>query len=76
MEMLTLSVQEVANGDTVIALVVMDGGIFEHFIDVRLRSNAHVLLAEMLDMSVDVSTSELLRQRHLLQRHLVDAGDH
>ncbi len=72
--MLTLSVHEVAHGDSMIALVVVDGGILEHFIDVRLRSNAHVLLTEMLDVGVNVGTSKLLRQRHLLQRHLVDAS--
>ena len=54
----------------------MDGSILEHLIDVRLRSNAHILLAEVLHVGVDVGTSQLLRERDLLQRHLVDAGAH
>jgi hypothetical protein len=66
-----LSVQEVAHGDIVVALV-MDGSILEHLVDMRLRSNAHILLAKMLDVGVDVGTSKLLRKRDLLQRHLVD----
>ncbi len=59
MEVLTLSVQEVAHGDTVITVLV-DGGILEHLIDVRLRSNTHVLLTEVLDVGVDVGISQLL----------------
>lgn len=76
MEILTLSVQEVAHGNAVITLGIVDGGILEHLIDVRLGSNAHILLAEVLDMGVDVGTSQLLRQRDLLQWHLVDACAH
>ena len=76
MEILTLSVQEVAHGNAVITIGIVDGGILEHLIDVRLRSNAHILLAEVLDMGVDVGTSQLLRQRDLLQWHLVDACAH
>ena len=76
MEALTLSVQEVAHWDTVITLVVVDGGILEHLINVRLRSNTHVLLAEVLDVGVDVGASQLFGQGDLLQRHLVDASAH
>lgn len=55
-------------------LLVVDSSVLEHLLDVGLRSNAHVLLAEVLDMSVHVRRCELLAERDLLQRHLVNAS--
>jgi hypothetical protein len=75
-EELTLSVQEVTDWDGVIALLTGDCSVLEHLIKVRLRSHAHVLLTKMLDMCVDVGMSKLLRERDLLERHLVDACAH
>jgi len=73
-EGLTLSIQEVADGNgVVLALGINDSG-FEHLILVGLRSDAHVFLAQVLDVGVDVGSSKLLGERDLLQRHLVDAG--
>jgi hypothetical protein len=72
---LTLGIQEVADGDGVAALVV-DRGILEHLIGVGLGADAHVLLAQMLHMSIDVGAGELLRQRNLLERQLMDACAH
>jgi hypothetical protein len=70
---LTLRIEEVRNRNTVI-LLVMDSSVLEHLLDMGLRSDTHVLLTEMLDMSVHVCRSKLLAERDLLQRHLVDAG--
>lgn len=58
-EALTLSVQKVAHWDAVLTILV-DGGVLEHLINVRLRSNTHVLLAEVLDVGIDVGISQLL----------------
>ena len=69
---LTLSIQEVAHGDSVVRAVLVDGSLLEHLIGVRLGSDAHVLLAKVLDMSVDVCGGQLLRERDLLQWKLVD----
>lgn len=63
---LTLSIQEVAHGDSVVRAVLVDGSLLEHLIGVRLGSDAHVLLAKVLDMSVDVCGGQLLRERDLL----------
>lgn len=50
----TLCVQEVADRDRV-SLVSVKAGVLEHLVQVvALRANAHVLLAEMTDMVVDV----------------------
>jgi hypothetical protein len=49
----TLSVQEVANGDGVASLSV-HGGLLEHLVHVLLGADAHVLLAESLDVLADV----------------------
>lgn len=68
---LTLGVQEVAHGYCVF-VVSMNRSILEHLIGVRLGSGSHVLLAEVLDMAVDVGRGKLLGERHLLQRELVD----
>jgi len=73
---LTLSVQEVTDWDGVTVLLTVDCGVLEHLINVRLRSDAHVLLTKVLDMCVDVSMSKLLRERDLLERHLMDACAH
>lgn len=70
----TLSVQEIADWNWVSSLIGMNTGLLEHLIDMALRSDAHILLSEVLDVGVDVGASKLLRQRDLLQRHLVDAG--
>lgn len=51
---LTLSVQEVADWNEVVALLVVDGGVLEDLAGVSLWANAHVLLAEVLDLSVDI----------------------
>ena len=58
-EALTLSVQKVAHWDAVFTIFV-DGSVLEHLINVRLRSNTHVLLAEVLDVGIDVGISQLL----------------
>ncbi len=73
MGVLTLSVQEVAHGNCVVATLGFDGGL-EHLVGVGLGADAHILLAEMLDMRIDVSPSKLLRERDLLQWHLVDTS--
>lgn len=72
---LTLSVEEVAHGDDVTALG-MDGGLAEHLLHLILGSDAHILLAEVLDMVVDAGASELLREGDLLQGQLVDGSAH
>ena len=69
---LTLGVQEVAHGDDV-AAVSVDGRLPEHLLRLSLRSDAHILLAEVFHMAVDAGTGELLRQGHLLQGQLVDS---
>ena len=50
----TLSVQEVADWNEVVTLLVVDGGVLEDLAGVSLWANAHVLLAEVLDLSVDI----------------------
>lgn len=50
----TLSVQEVADWNEVVTLLVVDGGVLEHLAGVGLWADAHVLLAEVLDLSVDI----------------------
>ena len=49
----TLSVEEVADGDRVASLRV-HRSLLEHLIDVLLGANAHVLLAEGLDVLANV----------------------
>jgi hypothetical protein len=44
----------------VIALFGMQGGIFEHLVDMTLWADSHVLLAEVFDVRIDVGV--LLRQ--------------
>ncbi len=75
-EELTLSVQEVADWDSVIALLAVDCGVLEHLINVRLGSDTHILLTQVFDMCVNVGMSKLFGERNLLERRLVDACDH
>lgn len=70
---LTLGIEEVLNRNAVIFLVV-DSGVLEHLLDVRLRSDAHILLAEVLAHRIDIGHCELLSERGLLQWHLVNAS--
>ena len=49
----TLSVEEIIN-QNIVSFVDM-GSIFEHFLHVTGRSDAHVLLPESLDVGVDVN---------------------
>jgi hypothetical protein len=72
---LTLRIQEVAHGDGVTALLV-DRRLPEHLLSLGFRSDAHILLTQMLDMSVDAGAGQLLGQRDLLQGQLVDACAH
>ena len=37
-----------------VTLLVLDGGVLEDLAGVGLWTNAHVLLAEVLDLSVDI----------------------
>ena len=55
-------------------LVLVDGGLLEHLIGVRLGANAHIFLTKVLDMSVDVGGGQLVRKRDLLQWKLVDTS--
>ena len=50
----TLCVQEVADWNEVVTLLVVDGGILEDLAGVGLWADAHVLLAEVLDLSVNI----------------------
>ncbi len=50
----TLRIQEVVDKYTV-SLIGMDGSVFEHLIDVAMRSDAHVLLTERLNVRVDIN---------------------
>ena len=70
-----MSVQEVAHGDDM-AAVGVDGRVAEHLLGVGLGADAHILLAEMLDMAVDAGAGELLREGDLLQGQLVDGCAH
>lgn len=54
-------------------LVVVDSSVLEHLVDVALRSDSHVLLAKMLDVCIHIGRCQLLSERDLLERHLVDA---
>jgi len=56
---LTLGIEKVADGHWE-GLVGVDGSVLEHLLLVSLRSNTHILLAEVLDMSVDVGAGQLL----------------
>ena len=71
--MFTLSVHEVRHGDKMIAIGV-HRGVLEHLIGVSIRSDTHILLAEMLDVGIDVGASKLLMKRNLLEWHAMDAG--
>ena len=71
---LTLSIQEVAHRHRVACLVLVSGGLLEHLIGVRLGADAHVLLTEVLDMSVDVGGGQLVRKRYLFQGKLVNTS--
>lgn len=51
--MLTLSVQEVANGNCMVT-VALEGGVLEHVVAMSLWSDTHVLLAESLCVSANV----------------------
>lgn len=42
------------------ALVGVDGGVLEHLLLVCLGTDAHILLAEVLNVSVDVGAGQLL----------------
>ena len=45
-----------------VALLVVDGGVLEDLAGVGLWADAHVLLAEVLDLSVDIG--KLLQSWH------------
>jgi hypothetical protein len=49
-----LSVEEVADGNGVTALLRLDGGVLEHLLDVALGADAHVLLAERVHVVANV----------------------
>jgi hypothetical protein len=51
---LTLSVQEVAHWNHVATFISKKGGLFKHPIYVRVRTDTHVFLSEMLHMSIDI----------------------
>lgn len=68
-----MSVQEVADRDWVTVLYV-DGGVLEHFIDVRCWADSQILLTKMSHLSVDVRMLELLGQWDLLKLHLVNTS--
>jgi hypothetical protein len=72
---LTLSVKEVGDWDSVTAVSV-NRSVLEHLLGMRLRSDAHVLLSEVFRVCLHVGSGELLRQRYLLERHLVNTGAH
>ena len=55
-------------------LLVVDRSVLEHLLEVRLRSDTHVLLTEVLAHGVDVGHCELLAEGDLLQGHLVNAS--
>ena len=46
--------------------------IFEHLINMLIGSDPHILLTQVLDMSIDVGILELLGQRDLLEWHAMD----
>jgi hypothetical protein len=73
---LTLRIQEVAYWHFVVRPIRVDSCVLEHLIDMGLRPNSHVLLTEVLDVSVNIGTGKLFRERYLLERHLVDASAH
>ena len=49
-----LSVEEVADGNGVAALLGLDGGLLEHLVGVALGADAHVLLAKRLHVVTNV----------------------
>lgn len=51
---LTLRVQKVADWNEMVALLIVDRGVLEDLAGVGLWADAHVLLAEVLDLSVDI----------------------
>lgn len=55
-------------------LISVHGGVLEHLIDMAIGSQSHILLSEMLDVSINVGASELLFKRDLLERHAMDAS--
>lgn len=57
-----LSVEEVADGDGVAALLRLDGGLLEHLIGVALGADAHVLLAERVHVIANVGILLLMCQ--------------
>ena len=58
----TLCVQEVADWNEVVTLLVVNGGVPKDLAGVGLWADAHVLLAEVLDLSVDIG--KLLHTTH------------
>jgi len=57
-----LSVEEVADGDGVAALLGLDGGVLEHLLGVGLGTDAHVLLAERVHVVTNVGVLLLIGQ--------------
>jgi hypothetical protein len=57
-----LSVEEVADGDGVAALLGLDGGLLEHLLGVCLGTDAHVLLAERVHVVTNVGVLLLMGQ--------------
>ena len=55
-------------------ILLVDGSVLEHLLDVRLRADAHVLLAEVLGLRVHVGRCKLLRKGDLLQGQFMDAS--
>lgn len=56
------------------ATLSVQRGILEHLFGMLLRSDTHIFLAQVLDMSIDVGILELLREGNLLERHAMDAS--
>lgn len=61
----TLSVQEVADWHQVVSFVSMDRGISEHLPLMLLRSDTHILLAESVNMSIDVGVGLYTKHQRL-----------
>ena len=51
---LTLSIKEIADWHCMTILLGMNGGVLEHFLGMTLWADSHVLLAEVLDLSIDI----------------------
>lgn len=73
MELLTLSVEEVLNGN-IEAAILVDRSVFEDVFSLSVEELLAVLVAKSSGVLLDTGRCELLFKRHLLKLHVMDTS--